>query len=355
MTLPRLLALSAIILFGMIGIAAIYKKSNAHSTKQSIVNNPIEIVVEPTIQATPIIASVVPPTTSVPKTSPEPKEIVQPKIKEEKEEKPSKKVAELTPPEADRVNEFFNLTEPKFPIVETITYKSRVDWQKGRPAWLSDYAGHFKTSRHFIARSLNGKPDYLKQDINEGARFNILKPEKKVQFHLIVDTSKCKMWFYYHDLDSNEKVLIKTYNVGLGRIDQSKISGLLTPLGVYSLGSRIVTYKPKIMGLHNGAKTEMIRVFGTRWIPFEKEISNVTAPAKGYGIHGLPWISKNGTLVEDNDSLGKYESDGCIRMTSNDIEEIYAIVITRPTTIEIVKDFFDAENKIQPTSLIENK
>ena len=114
-------------------------------------------------------------------------------------------------PEADRIEELFNKDGPKLPIVETITYKSRVPWQKGRPAWLSDYAGHYETSRHFIARSLNGKPDYFKQEVAEGARFNVLRKDKNIEFALIVDTSRCKMWFYYVDLDQKQKVLLKTY------------------------------------------------------------------------------------------------------------------------------------------------
>ncbi len=359
MTLPKLLVISALILFSTIGIMAFIKKSHQKSDNfpkkqtHTIINNPIEVEIGDQEKA--VIIPAISSTTSVHQTLSSPLvEVVQvknvePPVKIVSEEEPSDPATPtLTQlPAADRVAEFFNLAEPKFPIVETITYKSKVSWQKGRPAWLSDYANHYKTSRHFIARSLNGKPDYLKQDLSEGNRFNILKPEKNIQFHFILDTSRCKMWFYYHDLDSKEKILVKTYPVCLGRIDHSKISGLLTPLGIYSLGSRIAVYKPKIMGLHNGSKIEMIRVFGTRWIPFDKEIKDTTAPAKGFGIHGVPWVLKEGTLVENTESLGRYESDGCIRMASADIEELYAIIITRPTTVEIVKDFFDAENKIQ--------
>jgi len=247
-------------------------------------------------------------------------------------------------PEANRIQEFFNRVEPKFPIVLTVTYKSRVPWQKGRPAWLSDYASHYATSRHFIARSLNGKPDYFKQDVSEGDRFNVLHPDKKINFYLLIDTSRCKMWFYYLDLDTNERVLVKTYNVGLGRIDNTKPSGLLTPLGKYTLGDKIAIYKPKLTGYHNGQKVELIRVFGTRWIPFDKEVGEATASPEGFGIHGLPWQpNEKGELVESRDSLGKYESDGCIRLMTPDIEELYAIIITRPTIIELVKDFYEAK------------
>lgn len=338
MTLPKLLVFLAFILFSMIGITAIFKRNSHKSnnlTPISSVNHSIEIEIEAVKTA-----AAIPIQKEVPINHHSETTQIQNSHEMVKEKLP---VQEL--PNADRIAEFFNLDEPKFAIVETIAYKSRVSWLKGRPAWLSDYAGHYKTSRHFIARSLNGKPDYLKQDLAEGARFNILKPDKNIQFSLIIDTSRCKMWFYYHDLDTKQKVLVKTYPVGLGRIDHTKISGLLTPLGVYSLGSKVATYTPKMMGIHNGEKIEMMQVFGTRWIPFEKEVQNTTAPAKGFGIHGLPWLMKNGVLIEDAESLGKYESDGCIRMSTNDIEELYAIIISRPTTVEIVKDFFDAENK----------
>ena len=88
----------------------------------------------------------------------------------------------------------------------------------------------------------------------------------------------------------------------------------------------------------------MIKVFGTRWIPFEKEIESCTAPAAGIGLHGVPWVpNSQGELVEDSSSLGKYESDGCVRLATQDIEEIFAIIITRPTTIELVKDFYESK------------
>ena len=62
--------------------------------------------------------------------------------------------------------------------------------------------------------------------------------------------------------------------------------------------------------------------------------------ARGFGIHGVPWI-ENGQneLIPDESSLGKFESDGCIRLANADMEELFAIIITKPTTVEIVKDF----------------
>lgn len=325
MSFPKLLGIFALLLFALIAIAGLIKWAKAPAPAPSSFNLPVEVELE---------SEAPPPLPSAPRQ-------VTTKVAVPAPSPPRKDIAL---PEADRTQEFFNLVEPKFPIVQTVTYKSRTPWQNGRPAWLSDYASHYSTSRHFIARSLNGKPDYFKQDVAEGDRFNVLHPDKNISFHLLIDTSRCKMWFYYIDNDSNERVLVKTYAIGLGRIDNTKPSGMLTPLGTYTLGSKVAIYKPKVAGFYNGEKVELIRVFGTRWIPFDKEVGECTAPAEKFGIHGVPWIqNERGELVEYVESLGKYESDGCIRLATEDIEELFAIIISRPTTVELVRDFYEAE------------
>jgi hypothetical protein len=242
----------------------------------------------------------------------------------------------------DRINELFNLGQSQLPFVETITYHSKVSWLQDRPAWIADYASYYGTSRHFIARSLNRKVDYLTQKVAEGDRFNVLRRDKDIRFYLLLDTSRCKMWFYA--LDGNERIHLKTYKVGLGRPDKRSPSGCLTPLGKYTLGSKVAIFKPGMTGQFNNQQTEMIRVFGTRWLPFDKELGNCSAPAKGYGIHGAPWdVNSAGEQIENKESLSKYESDGCVRLATEDIEEIFAIIITKPTTIEIVNDVSKAQ------------
>jgi len=248
-------------------------------------------------------------------------------------------------PEADRVRQLFATDSSKLPIVETVSYTSRVPWIQGRPAWIADYASHYSTSRHFIARSLNKKPDYLTQKVSPGDRFNVFKKDKNLQFHLVADLSRCKMWFYYVDLDLNERVLLKTYPIGVGRADPKRKSGYLTPVGKYSFGEKVAIYKPGTKGFFQEQETEMIRIFGTRWIPFEREIEGCSEDAKGFGLHGSPWIQDPETheWSEDRSRIGKYDSDGCIRLNAEDIEEIFSIVITKPTFIELVKDFRDAK------------
>ncbi len=248
-------------------------------------------------------------------------------------------------PTGGNIDRLFTTSDKKLPVVKTISYKSRVSWMNGRPAWISDYATHYKTSRHFIARSLHGKGNYYKHDISNGDYFNVLDPDKDIEFYLLIDLSRCKCWFYVYDRDTHQRIFLKDYAVGLGRPDNLKSSGLLTPRGKYSLGDRIAAYQPKTTGYHNGKKIELIRVFGTRWIPFEQEISNTTSPAKGFGIHGVPWKEdpESGELKEDASSLGTYTSDGCIRMASDDIEEVYAIIAGKPSFVELVNDFHDAK------------
>lgn len=247
-------------------------------------------------------------------------------------------------PNIDRVFQLFTTGASKLPIVETVRYSSSVSWLKGRPAWIADYAAHYNTSRHFIARSLNGKPDYFSQNVSEGSQFNVFRKDKKIHFFLLVDVARCKMAFYYVDKDTQERILLKTYSVGLGRVDPSRPSGTATPLGRYTLGNRVAIYQPGMMGFYQDRQVEMVQVFGTRWIPLDQEVERVTSLAKGYGLQGAPWLpDRSGKLVENRGAIGVYESNGCIWMTSEDIEELYSIVLTKPTFIEIVKDFHEAK------------
>ena len=349
MSLGKILAITAAVLLGFIGISAFFKESKdvpkedektlplqasslqIHKKNSKNVIEPIEISLEPAIR----VAQAEPVLPNLEKNAPE---------LEKKPVEVKRVVPAVELPDADRIHELFSTTSKKLPFIETVTYKSRVAWQKGRPAWLSDYASYYGTSRHFIARSLNGTPDYFKQEIAEGNKFNVFKDNYPLEFQLVVDASRCKMWLYAISGEAREKILIKTYPVSLGRPDSSKESGILTPLGKFKLGSRIAIYKPKVIGHYKGQKTEMIQVFGTRWIPFETEIGETTLPAKGFGLHGVPWTkAKNGELEEDITSLGKFESDGCVRMATSDMEEVYAIVITKPAYIELVKDFSQSE------------
>lgn len=237
----------------------------------------------------------------------------------------------------DRISQFFSLGINQLPIVETIAYSSRVSWLQGRPAWIADYAQHFKTSKHFIARSLNKKADYLTQKVATGDRFNVLRQDVNFNFYLLIDLSRCRMWFYYLDLDTNQRVLLKSYKVGVGRLSDFSNSGTLTPLGHFTLGSKVAIYKPGDQGLFQKETVEMVRIFGTRWIPLEPIEETNSQAYHGYGLHGAPWEG-DPAATENSECVGVYGSDGCIRLSQEDVEELFAIVISRPTIVEIVRD-----------------
>jgi hypothetical protein len=249
-------------------------------------------------------------------------------------------IQKMVTSEVDRVRRLFSKSGDKLPIVETVTYTSRVSWLKGRPAWIADYASHYNTSRHFIARSLNGKIDYITQKVAPGDKFNVFRQDKNFEFYLLVDLSACQMHFYYLDKDLDERVFLKSYPVGLGRKKEDSPSGSLTPIGKYSLGDKVAVYRSGVQGYYQNQKIEMINVFGTRWLPFGEELENCSDGAKGYGIHGVPCVEvpASGDLVEEHGGVGAYNSDGCIRLKKEDVEEIFSIVITKPTVVEIVKD-----------------
>ncbi|NGX63487.1 MAG: hypothetical protein KR126chlam6_00899 [Candidatus Anoxychlamydiales bacterium] len=335
MSTSKIVMIGAVALFGVIGVLGFFKKNQnkqevvLDTNKSKVQEITIEVPKGPKVEI---------------KKKPVEKKIAKKVVKEIK--KTDEKVAikeDDNLPDANIIDRLFVTDSSRLPIVETVTYSSRVPWLQGRHAWVADYASHFSTTRHFIARSLNKKHDYFTQKINPGDRFNVLRDDKNIKFHLVIDINRSKLWFYYLDVDTNERVLLKTYKVGLGRKESKRESGGLTPVGKYSLGSKVAIYKPNVLGYFQDNKIELIKVFGTRWIPFNEELNNCSDSAKGLGLHGAPWVESNGELVEDRSKVGKYDSDGCIRLFSEDMEEMFSIIISRPTEIELVKDFKEAK------------
>ena len=340
MTLPRIFLFISLVLFGAIGIAAVVKRKSPAKTEVAKAAEPKNAqIIEITLANLQHATGVKTVQAAEQELLVEAPELATAQNQEIEQARQQPQVSFNDTPSCDRIELLFQKGSP-LPIVQTIAYKSKVSWKTGRSAWLVDYAAHYKTHLHFIARSMNVKADYNPRPASEGQQFNVFSQNVNFSFHLVVDISRCKLMLYTMLPDTQERILLKTYPVSLGRVDSSKASGCLTPVGKYSLGSRVAIYQPKMMGTYKGKRTEMITIFGTRWIPFEKELGNCSEPAKGYGIHGTPWhINSEGRLVDNTSSIGKYESDGCIRMRAQDIEEVFAIVSTHQTIVEIVSDF----------------
>lgn len=320
MSLPKIFFLVSLALFSFIGFLALWKKS--HATP--------ELSTEPVTTQEVNLALLTP--SSTPKR---PAVEVKPQPLPPSVENESDVVIEQ---EADGLPALF-AKNSSCPIVESITYKSHVPWKSRRQAWLIDYASYYKTPLEFIYRSINGGSP-APTTVTEGAQFSVLRRDVEFRFHMVVSLSSCRLRLYYVLPTERRAVFLRSYPVCLGTKNSAKASGFCTPTGLFELGSRTAIFRPKMMGTHHGKQVELIQVFGTRWMPFEKEIEGCSEPAKGFGVHGTPMVrTSDGTLKEDDSSIGHYESEGCIRLRAKDVEEVFSIVSTRTTWVEIVPSF----------------
>ena len=101
-----------------------------------------------------------------------------------------------------------------------------------------------------------------------------------------------------------DEVIIADYPVGLGR-------GGCTPEGEFEVVNKTVNPSwraPDGRLLPHGHPDHII---GNRWLGF----ADADGPTS-YGIHG----------TTDPDSIGKDESDGCVRMLAADVEEVFRLV-----------------------------
>lgn len=238
----------------------------------------------------------------------------------------------------DRISRLYAKGETKLPFMETVTFTHNVSWLKGRSALVQDYARHYHTSLHFISRSLSeGKEESLHPKLSQGDSFNVIRQDKKIEFYLVVDLSRRFMHMYAYDVNTGERYLLKIYKVGVGSLDPTSASGCETPTGLYALDRKVGVYTPGVVADMNGRLVELCQHYGTRYLPFGGKDSHL-------GIQGNPWVvdSETGELTEVRTFIGQYATEGNIRMHTEDVEQLFSIVTSRPTKIEIVKDFSDA-------------
>ena len=159
---------------------------------------------------------------------------------------------------------------------------------------LDKIAKKFNTTIYLLKKSNNLSSD----KILAGRRLKVwTKP-----FNIVVDKSQNILI-----LKSNDQI-IKTYVVSTG-INNS------TPAGKFKIVNKLIDppwFRPGIV-VPPGSPDNIL---GSRWMGFDLE---------SYGIHG----------TNDNQSLGKQITQGCIRMSNSDVEELFALVSTG-TEITIV-------------------
>lgn len=157
---------------------------------------------------------------------------------------------------------------------------------------LNKIAREHKTTTELIMKSNN---------INDA----LIIPGRKIKiwtesFSILVDKSQNVLL-----LKNNEEV-IKTYIVSTGKNN-------CTPVGTF----KIVNKLPNPTWFKAGAVVppeSSQNVLGTRWMGFD---------LAGYGIHGT---------IEPKE-LGKQVTQGCVRLSNSDVEELYSIV---PVGTEVV-------------------
>lgn len=125
------------------------------------------------------------------------------------------------------------------------------------------------------------------------------------KFAIVVDKSQNLLFLKFKDKDE----IIKTYTVSTGK-------DLSTPEGVFKIVNKLIDpvwYKAGAIIAPDSPEN----ILGTRWLGLD---------AKGYGIHGT-------TKPEE---LGQQVTLGCVRMSNEEVEELFAIV-PKGTEVTIVE------------------
>lgn len=161
---------------------------------------------------------------------------------------------------------------------------------------LIKIADNFNTP-HKLIMQINHKSRSL---IRVGERLKILKGE----ISLLVDKSDFTLTVLLNGH------YIKQFPVGIGKDNK-------TPEEVFFVKDKLedpVWYSPEGVFPFGHPKN----VLGTRWIGFEEKEG-----LYGYGIHG----------TAEPESIGKAESNGCIRLRNEDVEELFDFVETKTKVV----------------------
>jgi lipoprotein-anchoring transpeptidase ErfK/SrfK len=141
--------------------------------------------------------------------------------------------------------------------------------------------------------------------IREGNKLKIVKGIGSIK----VNKKQHLLWLY---LDG---IFIKKYRIGLGKENK-------TPEGIFKVNASGKMTRPPWYNKKTGVDLEYTdggtngNPLGTHWIPF--------SDGSGVGVHGT-WAP---------DSIGKDESNGCVRMLNAEVKEVYAF-IGAGSTVEI--------------------
>lgn len=168
---------------------------------------------------------------------------------------------------------------------------------------ISGIAKDFGTTVDLIVKSNGIKNPNL---IKAGDQLRVFTGK----FNIVVDKSQNDLVLHMNDR------FFKRYRVGTGKHGR-------TPTGTFIINDKIpkpTWYRPDGKEIPYTGDPKGKNILGTRWMAVKA--TGDTPNVRGYGIHGT-W---------DDDSIGKWESQGCIRLHNADVEEIFTLV---PKGIEV--------------------
>ncbi len=183
-----------------------------------------------------------------------------------------------------------------------------------RGEYLSrDIGPAFKTPYEFIMR-ING--------IEDAARVPAGRPIKCIRgpIHARVVKSEYRMDLFVQDPDGL-RIYLCSYPVGLGEFDS-------TPAGLWRIKPRSKVVNPDWRNPRTGEYYERDDPnipIGEYWMALEGLDDN-TRDAQGYGIHG----------TNDERSIGRQESMGCIRMQAQHVEDVFYMLSSGDSRVEIL-------------------
>ncbi len=137
---------------------------------------------------------------------------------------------------------------------------------------------------------------------------------------ILVDKYRNVLWYYANgELSATYRVATGRHIKGPQPTAANQTINFVTPVGRYSIGSKVpglAYYKENIPA------KDPRNPLGTRWLGFNVFPGDKTMV---WGIHG----------TNEPDSIGRWVSEGCVRMRNADVEALYDMVADG-TVIEII-------------------
>jgi lipoprotein-anchoring transpeptidase ErfK/SrfK len=176
-------------------------------------------------------------------------------------------------------------------------------WSEHMTPWFNELKADLEDKKDGKIPQTVQWPENTGPDVGHGTPAGVFAPLTEQPLSIIVDKDNHRLAVV------NGDVILRNYKVGLG--------GEKTPEGKFIISEKVKN--------PNGSSTG---VFGSRGMTLSDTL---------YAIHG----------TDDPNSMGKDESLGCVRMTKEDLEELYDLVPIG-TQVTIVKGGLPTELRAPP-------